>query len=309
MPPQCITPVFLRRTGLLLCLRLFFSCLPLLVPGQVQADPWADQVVRVNYGTGAGFGQDHFPHNVLGPPDSSATPTQPAASPAEILCLGSGGEIVLAFLEGGITDGPGVDLTIFENPFLIGGDTTAVFRETGFVAVSQDGQSWLEFPWDPVTLVGLAGVTPTNGGADPLDPAVSGGDSFDLNQLGLSWAAYLRITDSAGQVADGGDSFDLDAAVALHAVQSGSTTLQPVKISIQPNPSVDNASVVLQLFQPGLVRVAVLDLQGVTRALLVQDNLPFGSLSIPWQTSLPAGIYFIRVQTPVGIVTAKAIRL
>jgi hypothetical protein len=284
------------------------TLLMLTVSGK--CDPWADSVISVNYGTGAGFGQDYFPGNILGPPDSSATPTQPAADATEVLSLGSGGEIVLAFLDGGISDGPGVDFTIFENPFFFGGDTLHVFRETGFVAVSLDGIQWLEFPWDTLALSGLAGVTPVNGAADPTDPASSGGDSFDLADLGLTRATYLRITDTAGTVPDGGDSFDLDAVAVIHGEQ-GSIAHEPLVASalVCPNPFLQELTLKVFLAQSGILKISVIDLQGRSRGVIAEGSYPEGKTSFYWRSDLPGGIYFFQLETGAGINAVKGLQL
>lgn len=85
-------------------------------------------------------------------------------------------------------------------------------------------------------------MTPTNGAADPLNPAESGGDSFDLATLGLPWVRYVRITDADTLVADSGPSFDLDAVAALH--WENETSIEPASqfpfaeglFDLYPNP-------------------------------------------------------------------------
>jgi len=84
-----------------------------------------------------------------------------------------------------------------------------------------------------MTHTGLAGQTPVlsnpDNGIDPLDPLVSGGDTFDLASVGLAWAAYVRITDPGASIPDPGNmippgtsaGFDLDAIAALHACDPG----------------------------------------------------------------------------------------
>lgn len=186
-----------------------------LNPGVSQASHWPDAVVEVHYGYGSGFGQDFFPENILGPPDSLATPSVPSADPGQILTLGTGGWIILSFQEFGIIDLPGPDFTVFENPFYFGPDS-ASFAETAIVSVSEDGANWTEFPYNPDTYESLAGVTPVDGSADPLDPSASGGDTFDLEDIGLSQIFYIKIADADTLVPDLGPSFDLDAVAALH---------------------------------------------------------------------------------------------
>jgi hypothetical protein len=63
---------------------------------------------------------------------------------------------------------------------------------------------------------GCAGVTPVysspDNGISSTDPAVAGGDGFDLADLGISRARFVRVRDSGrnGSGAPGG-GFDLDA--------------------------------------------------------------------------------------------------
>lgn len=177
-------------------------------------DPFPDEVILIRYGEGAGFGQNFFPNNILGPPDTSARATIPSANEQEILSLGSGGEIILKFNDGGIKNGEGPDFTIFENVFKYG--LNHFYRETAFVSVSVNGMDWYQFPYDSITFQGLAGVNPTNGDKNYRNPFESGGDPFDLLDVGLSCAYYLKITDTNGRVVDSGPSFDLDAVVVIH---------------------------------------------------------------------------------------------
>lgn len=211
-------------------------------------------VVSFDPGTNAGFGQDHFPDNVLRGPDGGDNPPfVPQASPMELLSLGEGGSIVLDFGTEPILDGPGADFIVFENVF-INLANGAPFAECGIVAVGNDPNALVEFPfrfeppagWNPASpyalpffeenYVGLAGTrptlaTPTNG-IDPADPAAAGGNAFDLADVGLTHARYVRITDpgrpgTAGartgtnglEIFDAalpGNGFDLDTVVAIH---------------------------------------------------------------------------------------------
>ncbi len=51
---------------------------------------------------------------------------------------------------------------------------------------------------------------------DPTDPAVAGGDAFDLADLGVTEARFVRITDRVDLTGVAG-TFDLDAASIVHA--------------------------------------------------------------------------------------------
>ncbi|MCB9787761.1 MAG: cell surface protein [Deltaproteobacteria bacterium] len=181
--------------------------------------PYASEVVSFTPGEGAGFGQARLPGVVLGPPVVHSS----AQGSADVLSLGTGGEIVLGFSGRVIGDGPGADLVVFENAFFIGGGAGAVFVEPGEVAVSMDGTDWRTFPCERAgdeVGAGCAGVTPAQPydpvALVPLDPALTGGDAFDLADVGLATARYVRVRD----VGDGGEApsagFDLDAVGVVH---------------------------------------------------------------------------------------------
>ena len=94
-------------------------------------------------------------------------------------------------------------------PFTAARRAAPIFAEYGIVAVSQDGANFVELPYDAVTHAGWPGRPPVlshpDNGIDPLDPTVSGGDTFDLAAVGLAWAAYVRITDPGAAIPDPGN--------------------------------------------------------------------------------------------------------
>ena len=222
----------------------------LLLGSRAVAGPFADQVVAYQIGTGGGAGQDEMPDIVLGPPHGGGA----FQGSTDTLSLGLGGWIVLAFTSGSIVDGPGVDFTVFENPFLtVGLVTGAPFAEPGTVSVSDDGVAWRTFPCqldEPPYYPGCAGVYPVFANADdpaapsplvpctipiqqlvgvPVDafqpPDCSGGDSFDLAAVGLSSARFVRIDASQLEPGSGGTAgFDLDAVAAVHFATETATT-------------------------------------------------------------------------------------
>ncbi len=189
------------------------------------AGPFADAVVAFRPGAGAGFGQERLPQVVLGPPRGGGL----LEGSLDVVSLGHGGEIVLRFDPPIACNGPGPDIIVFENAFRIGDSNGPVFAELAFVAVSQDGVHFREFPWDSQSWRGLAGKTPVfsnpENGIDPRDPVAAGGDAFDLDEVGLPWIRFVRITDAGDQVPDPGNrlpgggmaGFDLDAVAAVHA--------------------------------------------------------------------------------------------
>lgn len=178
---------------------------------------FAASVVTFEPGPGAGFGADKMPAIVLGPPHGAGA----KAGSLDVVSLGKGGTIVLGFDGVEIVDGPGADFVVFENPF-------TGWIETGEVSVSADGQTWATFPCAAADKAGgypgCAGVGPVHAAPDnAIDPAAAaaaGGDAFDLADLGLPRARFVRVRDSGANGADkylaptGG--FDLDAVVAIH---------------------------------------------------------------------------------------------
>jgi hypothetical protein len=174
------------------------------------------QVVEVCFGADAGFGQDHFPKIVYGPPKGGGA----GEGSLDVLSLGEGGEIIVAFHDNAIVDGPGPDFIVFENPFEISGDPNDIYANPGTVSVSDDGVTWTAFPcaakhapwgqcagWHPV--FANAGMNEIN----PLDPATAGGDAFDLADIGVTRARFVKITDRADLPGD----FDLDAVGIVNA--------------------------------------------------------------------------------------------
>jgi hypothetical protein len=181
--------------------------------------PYARSVMRFDPGEGAGFGAELLPGVVLGPPHGAGK----QAGSLDVLSLGLGGEIVMAFGERTIVDGPGPDLVVFENPFFPSGDQTQVYAEPGEVAVSEDGETFVAFACDPESdlLAGCAGKTPTEKYdplmIDPIDPDLTGGDAFDLAMLGVTRAAFVRVRDRSADGAGNTAGFDLDAVGIIHA--------------------------------------------------------------------------------------------
>lgn len=199
---------------------------PCLLSAQGHGFATPDVVVSYTPGEGGGRGSDYMPENVLGLPDTVGRTNIATTDPKQILSLGLDGEIVLRFDRATIVDGPGVDFTVFENAFVyrVGGKDR-LYAEPGEVAVSRDGVAYTAFPYDPQTLDGCAGVTPTRGDQPPDQPSVSGGDGFDLSDLGVDSIRYIRIRDVTRMVKENPEhpfyditlnGFDLDAIVGIN---------------------------------------------------------------------------------------------
>ncbi|TMA52074.1 MAG: hypothetical protein E6J75_17455 [Deltaproteobacteria bacterium] len=174
----------------------------------------------------------------------------------DTLSLGLGGWIVLGFTDNVIVDGPGADFTVFENAFLPRSAAAGVlvtgtpFAEPGTVSVSADGVHFVAFPCrtdEAPYYPGCAGVYPVFANARdpnapsplvpttvpiadlvglPIDgftpPPGSGGDSFDLAEVGLSAVRFVRIDAGPIKADLGGglSGFDLDAVAAVHSIDT-----------------------------------------------------------------------------------------
>lgn len=187
-----------------------------------EVEPFVDRVVSFEPGAGAGFGKDGFPMIVLGPPRGGGK----LLASTHVLALGQRGRITLEFVDNEVVDGPGPDILIFENAFLQapGNNPDQGFFELARVEVSVDGVEWKPFPYDTGTKKGCAGYRPVLANSEqnsiqPTDAEQAGGDAFDLMDVGLKRARFVRITDlDNGRGENGTAGFDLDAIVALHSV-------------------------------------------------------------------------------------------
>lgn len=190
--------------------------------------PFAGAVVSYAPGIGAVNGFTN-PATALGSPErftgeglfpQCVTPFQPAYRPDEIVSIGSGGSLVLAFGHD-VTDDPrnpfGIDLIVFGNSFFTDssfgqGVVAGLASEGGTIALSADGVSWT-----PVAKIDADGLFPTLGYLDaapfqvvagsvpsdflrPVDPSLLLGDV-----LGLGYEELVQAYDGSG----GGAGIDL----------------------------------------------------------------------------------------------------
>ncbi len=223
-------------------LYIFFIISSISLKSQYQHGT-VDTVISYHWGDGQNSGQstEYFPQNIFGVPDTSAREDFQSADPYQICSLGLGGEIIVGFKGMDIVDGPGPDFTIFENAFF-NPVTSRIFVEPAQILVSEDGILWIAFPFDSLTLKGCAGVTPTHGNEDPFNPAVSGGDKFDLANVGLTKVRYIRIRDTCRLLLNNPKlpfydpiitGFDLDAVVGLNLKKHIETTdINDVNLSL-----------------------------------------------------------------------------
>ncbi len=199
-------------------------------------DSFVTGVVSFDPGECAGFNASALPGVVEGPPTGGGSDR----GSTDVVSLGVGGSIVVSFAPAAIVDGPGADFIVFENPFYVAGNADDVYAEPGEVSVSDDGVTWHVFPCtptpDPQSPHGT-GVAPPYGqcagwhvvwsnpanGISPVDPSLAGGDAFDLADIGVTHARYVRIVDKTLEVCPEAGSppnnagFDLDAVSIVHA--------------------------------------------------------------------------------------------
>ena len=179
----------------------YFDTGPLQCEGE--GARYVTRVAELRYGPGQDFGQSEMPNIVYGPPQGGGI----GAGSLDVVSLGNGGVIGVAFANNGIVDGPGDDFVVYENPFESG---QTLFAELGTVEVSMDGEIWTAFP-----CTATESPYDTCAGHTPVHPDGEGGDRFDLADIDRMEARYVRITDRVDL--DGEDGvFDLDAVGILN---------------------------------------------------------------------------------------------
>jgi hypothetical protein len=150
---------------------------------------WATNYSNFSQGSNATAYND--PNEAL---NAAVTGNDPDLDILEVVSLGRGGQITLTFPQP-IIDGPGDDFAVFENAF----DDS--FLELAFVEVSADVFTFVRFPSQSQT----AAAVPSYGTLDPTNiDGLAGkyrlgyGTPFDLNDVGLTTASHVRITDIVG---------------------------------------------------------------------------------------------------------------
>lgn len=239
------------------------ACVTIVVGG---ADPWADTVITYDPGRNAADGFTD-PTTAIGEPErftgegifpSVVSPFNPPFGIEEIVSIGGGGQLVLAFDEP-VLDDPnnpfGIDLLIFGNTGFIdaawpNGVVDGMFgNDGGTIEISPDGENWTAVP----KLV-ADGLWPTVGYLDsgpydelpgslttefthPLNPQLT----FD-DVLGLDYAELLGLYDGSG----GGIGIDL-GMLGLEAI---SFVRISVSMDAPTNAEVDAISDVAPMFEP-----------------------------------------------------------
>lgn len=251
-------------------------------------------------GQNAGQGPAFFPQNVFGLPDSTASEMVPATNPRSVCSIGLDGVIEVGFSGYAIKDGPGADFIVYENAFRYLNDK--VYAEPARISVSADNVAWYDFPYDPETLIGCAGITPTKGG-DPFDNNTGGGDAFDLAALGVDSVRWIRITDITRTVLENPNhryydptlsGFDLDAVVSAHGVRAPLTS----QVFVQPRSTVVEVQVV--------VGQGIYSVYNVAGSLLSREVLMPGVYFMPTD-GFESAFLFVTLSVGSAVYTAKVL--
>ena len=179
---------------------------------------FATEVVSLTVGEGGGFHKSDVDDVVTGPPEGAGE----LAGSLDVVSLGHQGALIVK-LGQDVIDVDGADLLVFENAFVSGPRT---FVEAVEVALSDDGETWHTFACtaDAPAPNGCAGFSPVYANSeendvDPRDPAVAGGDAFDLADVGLASARYVRLVDVSDEPGDAGfdtGGADIDAVAIVN---------------------------------------------------------------------------------------------
>lgn len=286
----------------------------------------ADTVYFFKAGSGQNSGQDpaYFPANVLGYPDTTARVNIPSSTANNLCSIGNGGVITLGFKDRFIFDGPGTDFIVFENVMRL--YNGKYFVEPGIVEVSKDNITYYAFPFDTVSLVGCAGISPTRGDMLAFIPDSCGGDQFDLSTIGIDSISYIRIKDTSNFLLTRPShplynslisGFDLDAVVAVNhsekpsvRIENQNSNTHNISLSVYPNPLKDQANIRMSFASNGnianTVRIQMFTMLGELVATLFDEAVSTQLLEIPINAgNYSSGVYLLRVTTNNSITSLK----
>ncbi|NBX36495.1 MAG: hypothetical protein EBR10_04625 [Planctomycetes bacterium] len=238
-----------------------------------RSDDFATSVISYVPGTNPANGFNN-PSAALGAPErftgegispGAVTPFVPAFGTAEIVSIGAGGSLTLAFTPPIVdhANNPfGVDLIVFGNSFFTDGDwptgvCAGLAADGGIVQLSSDGVAWVTVP--NVVADGLfptmaftdAGPYSSTAGRFPSDPHLPCDPSLVMSDLqGMDYDQLVdAYAGSAGGIGVDLASVGLSSAVAVRIVVPG---------GFHPNVEIDAVSRVLPR-----VRSADIDANGV----------------------------------------------
>jgi hypothetical protein len=255
-------------------------------------------------GQNLGQGEEFYPANIFGIPSRIASDEVAEASESEVLSIGFGGEIIVGNSDNLIIDVEGADFTIFENVFKnpING---RLFKEPAIVSVSRDGVNYTEFSYELSSLEGCAGTYPTFGSADYCDSDVSGGDSFDLSEIGMDSIRYIKIKDITDQVKANENhkyfdfslsGFDLDALV-IHNYTA--ETILSVSADLSEFYSLNNSAI---SSYDASNTIQIYNINGI----LVTE---YSGIGVFQYRDLQSGVYIMKISNSKGTAIEKIISL
>ena len=213
--------------------------------------------------------------------------------------LGIGGSLTLGF-DVAITDGPGADFVVAENPFFgPGPDAWQTFAEVAFVEVSTDGVTFARIPnayhgpqaepgaFGTVRIGsyrGLAGATPcypADAATDPRDLARVGGDAFDLAALATAPEVVAGLVDLTAiheiRLVDVRSGLDLDSdGMPIRDAGLGSADIDAVTVlhPAPPAPPAPSApTVALTIPSDGRFALEIHDPDGLDDLVTVSTSL------------------------------------
>jgi len=236
---------------------------------------FATQVLGSNTNANAGGGVFQ-PANALGAPQGSSA----------VHSLGIAGDLTLGFAVP-ITNGPGADFIVGENPFTFSSAWWQSFAEVMFVEVSSDGVNFCRFESSyygpqahpgafgtvPIgTYSGLAGQTPvlaTDPTVDSRDVVDAGGDAFDLEDLSTHPLVLSGVVDltaiTAVRLVDVVSGSSLDSAgVAIFDPGSGSADVDHITVIHQQGQVANGCpNIELSIQSDGLMLLRIEDPDGI----------------------------------------------
>lgn len=297
-----------------------------LAPGfGTPVTPYAGEITSLDPGPFADFGVEE---NMLGPPEGFGA----GAGSTDVYTLGVQGEVVLE-LDTKAWDGPGTDLIVFENPFIVAGSFWDAYVDALYVEVSSNGTDFARFPndfdgpagpylsgsfqlgADVAYYDGFAGVLPVNAfppTVEPLDVVKAGGDAFDLEDLAahplvltghldLQKVTHIRLIDvEAGvNMDDAGDviwdcGFPDFASADVDAVVAVNSVFNALPGRPEVELTLDPVS--------DLLTLTLFDPDGLGDIKFGLDS-SFNGISFPFEGLLPAFVITQIDQTSVTLVT------
>ncbi len=242
-----------------------------------------------------------------------------------VVSLGDAGVAIVEFLHP-VKDGIGPDFAIFENSF------SPTFLELAFVEVSSDGINYFRFPAHSLTdtvnpIGGFGAVQPSNVNNLAGKYVANFGTPFDLSELpnnpllDKQQITHIKIIDVVGTLHPGharydtanrpiqdvyptpfpSGGFDLDAVGAIHIATTSLEELNPLNVSVYPNP----VNEVLQVsMDPSIIQSSSYQLIDLYGAVVLSGSQPEDI----YVNQLPSGIYYLRIMVGENQSTLKIVK-